>query len=112
MASLSPDRVTTGARTEVLTPITLGFLAGLLWLAWQAIRLPILTLLVMFEPIVNFALSALALLIALTAFFWKLATSKLYFPFWTIVAVSLACVLLLALYHALIRILSGNAPRI
>ena len=112
MANLSPDRVTTGARTEVLTPITLGFLAGLLWLAWQAIRLPILTLLVMFAPIVNFALSALALVVALTAFFWKLSDSRPGFPFWSILVASLACVLLLALYHTLIRLLSGKTERI
>ena len=112
MASLAPDRVTAGARTGVLTPTTLGLLAALFWLAWQGIRLPILALLVMFEPIVNFALTALALLIALTALFWKFVDSKPGFPFWTIVAASLACVLLLALYHALIRILYGSTPRI
>ncbi len=111
MASLSPNRITTGARTKVLTPITLGFLAGLLWLAWQAIRLPILTLLLMFEPLVNFALSAVALIVALTAFFWKLSDSKPGFPFWSILVASLACALLLALYHALIRLLSGKALR-
>ena len=105
MASLSPDRVTAGAQTGVLAPITLGLLAALFWLAWQAIRLPILTLLVLFEPIVNFALSAVALIVALSTLFWKLADPKPGFPFWTLVAASLACALLLALYHALIRLL-------
>ena len=108
MASLSPDRDTAGAQRVILTPITLGLLAALLWLAWQAIRLPILTLLVLFEPIVNFALSAVALIVALSTLFWKLADPKPGFPFWTLVAASLACVLLLALYHALIRLLSGS----
>ena len=112
MASLSPDRITAGARTEVLTPITLGFLAVLFWLAWQAIRLPFLALLTLFEPIVSFALSALALLVALTAFFWKFADSQPGFPFWSILIASLACVLLLAIYHALIRLLSGSTLRI
>ena len=112
MASLSPDRVTAGARTGVLAPITLGFLAALFWLAWQVIHLPILALLVMFEPIVSFTLSAVALLVALTALFWKFADSKPDFPFWSVLAASLACVLLLALYHALIRLLSGKTLRI
>ena len=87
--------------------MVLGLLAAVFWFAWQAIRLPVLTLLVMFEPIVNFTLSALALLVALTAIFWKLADPK-PFPFWTILAASLACVLALALYHALIRALAGS----
>ena len=73
MASLSTDRLTMRGRTGVLVPITLGFLAAFFWLAWQAIRLPILALLVMFEPIVDVALSTLALLIALTALFWSRA---------------------------------------
>ena len=111
MASHSPDWVTSRPWQTGLALIALGFLGALIWLAWQAIRIPLLTFLVMFEPIVNFALSALALLVALTAFFWKFADSKPGFPFWTIVAASLACVLLLALYHALIRLLSGGTSR-
>lgn len=111
MASLSPDRVTASAQRGVLTPITLGFLAALLWLAWQAIRLPILTLLVLFEPIVNFALSAMALITALSALFWRFFDQKSRFPFWTVLAASLACVLSLAIYHLVIRGLSGNAPK-
>ncbi len=111
MASLSTDRLTMRGRTGVLVPITLGFLAAFFWLAWQAIRLPILALLVMFEPIVDVALSTLALLIALTALFWKLADPQPGLPFWMILAASVGCVLLLALYHALIRLLSGSAVR-
>ena len=112
MASPSTDRVTAGGRTGALAPITLGFLAALFWLAWQAIRLPILALLVTLEPIMDFVLSTLALLIALTALFWKVADPRPGFPFWTILAASLACVLLLSLYHALIRLLSGSTLRI
>ncbi len=112
MASLSTERVTAGGRTGALAPITLGFLAAIFWLAWQTIRLPILALLMMIEPILDFALSALALLIALTALFWKLADPKPGFPLWTTLAASLACVLLLALYHALTRLFSGNRMKI
>ena len=112
MARLSTDWVTARGQTEVLVPITLGFLSALIWLAWQAIRLPILALLVTLEPITDFVLSALALLIALTALFWKVADPRPGFPFWTILAAALVCVLLLALYHALIRLLSGSTLRI
>lgn len=112
MVNRTINRLDTGERTRARAPLALGLLAALLWLVWQALRLPILTLLVLFEPLVNFLLSALALLVALTAFFWKLSDSKPGFPFWSILFASLACVLLLALYHALIRLLSGSTPRI
>jgi len=89
--------------------IALACGAAILWLTWQAIRLPLLTFLVILEPIVSFLLSALALLIALTALLWAFADPKPNFPFWTVIFGSLACVVALALYHALIRVLSGGA---
>ena len=112
MANRTTNRLATGKRTRARAPLALGLLAALLWVVWQALRLPILTLLVLFEPIVNFVLSAVGLLVALTAFFWKFADSKPGFPFWTIIAASLACVLVLVLYHALLRFLSGSTLRI
>ena len=90
--------------------IALACGAAFLWLAWQAVRLPLLTFLVILEPIVSFLLSALALLTALTALLWAFADPKPDFPFWTVLTGSLACVLALALYHALMRILSGSLP--
>ncbi len=105
MANRTTDPLAAGDRTKVLAPLVLGLLATLVWLVWQAVRIPALTLLVMFEPIVNFALSAVALIVAMSTLFWKLADPKPGFPFWTLVAASLACALLLALYHALIRLL-------
>ncbi len=107
MTSPSPDRRALPGPAAGGARIGLGILAAIVWLGWQAIRLPVLTFLVLFEPIVNFTLSALALLVALTATFWKLTDPK-PFPFWTVLAASLACVLALALYHALIRALAGT----
>ena len=106
----SEERATLRNAMASIAHITLACLAAILWLAWQAIRLPLLTFLVILEPIVNFLLSALALLIALTALLWAFADSKPDFPFWTVLAGSLACVLVLALYHALMRALSAVVP--
>ena len=88
-------------------PMTLGVLAGLLWLAWQAIRVPVLALLMILEPIVSTLLVAAALLGTLTALFWKLASDRPDFPFFGTLALSVGCFLLLTLYHAVIRLLSG-----
>lgn len=112
MGNRSTNRLNAGDQPRALAPLVNGFLAALLWLVWQAIRLPILALLVMFEPIVNFALSAVALVVALSTLFWTFADPKPGFPLWTVLAASLACVLLLVLYHALIRLLSGSTLRI
>jgi hypothetical protein len=88
--------------------IVLGTLAGLLWLIWQATRLPVLALLMILEPIVSTVLVAMALLGTLTAFFWKLASDRPDFPFLGMLALSLGCFFLLTLYHAAIRLLSGG----
>lgn len=88
-------------------PIALGVLAGVLWLIWQAIRLPLLALLKILEPIVSTVLAAAALLGVLTALFWKLASDRPHFPFFGVIALSVGCFLLLTLYHAAIRLLSG-----
>ncbi len=87
--------------------MTLGVLAGLLWLAWQAVRVPVLVFLTILEPIVSTVLVAAALLGTLTALFWKLASNRLDFPFLGVLALSVGCFLFLTLYHAVIRLLSG-----
>jgi hypothetical protein len=92
--------------------MALGVLAGLLWLSWQAIRLPVLALLMILEPIISTVLVAAALLGTLTAIFWKLASDRPDFPFFGVLALSVGCFLLLTLYHGVIQLLSGvSSPR-
>jgi hypothetical protein len=79
---------------------------GALWLTWQLVRIPVFTLLRALEPFVRIVLSATALLGVLTAFFFRLLANPPHFPFWTVLALSLGCVLLLAAYHGLLRWLS------
>lgn len=88
--------------------IALGVPAGVLWLTWQAIRLPVLALLKILEPIITTVLAAAALLGTFTAFFWKLASDRPHFPFFGVLALSGGCFLLLSLYHGAIRLLSGG----
>jgi hypothetical protein len=88
-------------------PTALGALAGLLWLIWQAVRLPALALLMILEPIVSTVLVAMALLGTLGASFWKLASDRPELPVFGMLVLSLGCFFLLTLYHATIRLLSG-----
>jgi hypothetical protein len=86
--------------TSLLTPVPLGALA----LAWHAIRLPILAVLVILEPVARFVLSALALLSVLMAFFLEYATELKDFPFWGMLGFGVGSVLLLIVYYILLRI--------
>lgn len=86
--------------------ILLGLLAGVLWVIWQAIRSTLLAFLLILEPIVGLILSALALLLTLTAFFWKFASNRPDFPFFTVLGSGLTCFFALCLYQGLIQLLA------
>lgn len=80
---------------------------ALLWCAWQAVRLPVLALLLILEPVVRLVLSGLALSITLTAFFFEFVGTR-PFPFFGALAVGLCAFGLLVLYEGLIQLLSGG----
>jgi hypothetical protein len=92
-----------GVRTT--SPLAAAAL-GTLSLAWRAIRLPVAALLVILEPVVRFALSALALLSVLMAFFFEYTTELENFPFWGMLGFGVGCVLLLIAYYGLLRMFS------
>ena len=77
-----------------------------LWLLWQAIRWPILMLLIMLEPLIRTALCGFALLGILTAIMIRCAADRPHFPFWGTLGLSMFSVGILLLYYASIRLLS------
>jgi hypothetical protein len=79
--------------------------AAVLRALWACVRFPMLALLVVLEPIVGFVLGALALLLVLSALFLKTVSSH-PIPFAAMLASGVGCVALLALYRAIIRLLS------
>src|ERR1700688_3015699 len=88
-------------------PSVAGDLAvGLAWLVWRAIRLPLFTVLVILEPVVRVALTAIALLGILIVFFFKFSGAAPHLPFWGMFGISVGFGLLLILYHAAIRLLA------
>jgi hypothetical protein len=78
---------------------------GIIWIAWQAVRIPILAVLVILEPVVTLVLWGAALLGILTAFLFEFSAVP-NFPFWLIVAISIGCAVLLLAYHVLLSLLS------
>jgi hypothetical protein len=78
---------------------------GSLRLVWQLIRLPILTFLVILQPVVGLVFGGLALLGVLMSFFFKLSGAAPHFPFFIMLAISVGFGLALIGYEALIRYL-------
>ena len=74
------------------------------WL-WHVVRLPIVMLLVILEPVVALACGVLALLGVLTTVFFKLIAAP-HFPTWTMLAISISFGLALVLYEGAIVVLS------
>jgi hypothetical protein len=74
---------------------------------WTAVRLPVLAVLVILEPVVRVVLAGFALLMTLTALFFACLRPLSAFPFWAMLAVATGSVGLLALYYALVRLFSA-----
>jgi len=70
----------------------------------RCLRLPLLALLLIFEPVARVALSALAFACALCAVFFKFTAGVADFPFIGMVCVSIGCLLMLKAYYGLLRL--------
>jgi hypothetical protein len=78
----------------------------LLWLLWQAVRWPVLMLLIVLEPLIRIALCGFSLLGTLTAVMIRYGADRPAFPFWVTLGFSLSSVGGLVIYYAIIRALS------
>jgi len=83
-----------------------GVLGTLLSLVLRGAGTLLLAVLVLLEPVVQPALSAIALLAFATAVFFRFLIGDETFPFSGMLALSLICILLLALYYRVVRLLS------
>ena len=79
---------------------------SLLRAVWTLIRLPVLALLVILEPVARIVLAGTALLMTLTALFWGALLGLSAFPFWGLLALAIGAWLLLGLYYTLVRLFS------
>ena len=85
-------------------PTAVEWIRGAGRLLWHVLRLPVLMFLVILEPVVRFLLGGLALLGVLVALFFKLCGVP-HFPFVLMLSVSVGLGLMLAGYHAALRLL-------
>ena len=71
---------------------------------WSLVRIPVLGLLLLFAPAVEFVCGGLMIFGLLIAIVFKISGAA--FPFWPVVAMSLVFGLFAIVYHALIGLLS------
>jgi hypothetical protein len=72
----------------------------------RMVRVLLLAVLVLLEPIVQPLLCAIALLALGTAMFFRFLVGDTVFPFSGMLALSLICIVLLGLYYRVVRFLS------
>ena len=84
-------------RPELATAVLRGL--------WFLVRLPVLTLLVILEPVVALVLGGFALAGVLTTIFFVLIHAP-HFPAWTMLTISIGFGLALMFYEALLRVFS------
>src|SRR5579862_654633 len=98
-------RVRTSDHSSSLYPRPSGDRLLSLRVLWACVRLPLLAVLVVLEPLVCFGLGALGLLLVLTALFLEIVSTQTI-PFAGMLVAGMSCVALIALYQALLRVLS------
>jgi hypothetical protein len=97
-----------GSQTSFSSAEAASRIAGAaLQAGWMLLRLPVLAILVILEPLVRVLLGAFALLLVLAALFLECVAPQGSMPFWGMLATAVGCVALLALYYAIVRILSA-----
>jgi hypothetical protein len=75
-------------------------------LLWNLVRIPVLGILLLLAPAVEFVCGGMLLLGLFVAIAFKISGVGAGFPFWHMVALSLGAVLFAILYHAIIGLLS------
>jgi uncharacterized membrane protein YphA (DoxX/SURF4 family) len=78
---------------------------ALLVFLWCVIRVPLLIVLGFLEPFVRFVLTGIAVLTVITAFVFEGSSAKPAIGFWMMIFIAMACVLLVAAYQGLLRLL-------
>jgi peptidoglycan/LPS O-acetylase OafA/YrhL len=96
------DRYSTAHEGSALCDL----LRGAVLFIWCVARVPIGIILAVLEPFVRLVLIGIAFASVITAFVFKGSSVTPAIPFWVMICISFGCVVLLALYHGLLRLLS------
>jgi hypothetical protein len=81
-----------------------SLLLGVGRVLWNVIRVPIVAVLLLLEPVVTFVCSAGLVLGLFTCIVWELSAAAPKFPLGKMLVFSFACPVILFLYHALLSL--------
>jgi hypothetical protein len=81
-----------------------SFLLGVGRVLWNVIRLPIMAVLLLLEPVVRFVCSAGFILGILTCIVWELSVAGPRFPLAKVLTISLSFPVILFLYYGLLSL--------
>jgi hypothetical protein len=90
--------------------VVVSFLLNVVAIAWQIVRLMIVALLMLLEPILGFVLCGLALVGAIVSVMLKFSGAVPQFPFWSALAISVGLYFAFLLYSVVVRALAPQ-PR-
>jgi hypothetical protein len=79
---------------------------GVVQLCWGIVRLPLVAILVVLEPVVTTAFVCIAVAGVISSVVFRFSGVTPHFPFWWMLASSAACGLVPVVYQRLIRLLS------
>jgi hypothetical protein len=77
-------------------------------IGWDCLRLPLLGLLLVFEPLIRFCLTSLAVLSLVSAIFYHLARAPMLVPVFALLGITLLCGIALLTYRGALRLLSSS----
>ena len=83
---------------------TRSFLLGVWQVLWNVMRVPIVAVLLLIEPVVTFACSAGLILGLVTCIVWELSAAGPKFPLGKMLVFSFGCPVVLFLYQALLSL--------
>jgi hypothetical protein len=101
--SIARDRFSTADEGSAIA----NLLRGMLLFIWCIVRVPILIVLAFLEPFVRLLLIGIAVLSLLTGFVYLGSSVAPAIPFWVMACVSAGCVVLLAAYQGLLRLIAS-----
>jgi hypothetical protein len=87
-----------------------SFFLGVGRVLWNVIRVPIVAVLLLLEPVVSFVCSAGLVLGVLTCIVWELSAAGPKFPLGKMLLFSFGCPVILFLYHAVLSLFVSD-PR-
>ena len=83
---------------------TRSFLLGVWQVLWNVMRVPIVAVLLLIEPVVTFACSAGLILGLVTCIVWELSAAGPRFPLAKVLTISLSFPVILFLYYGLLSL--------